>query len=85
MPTAEIRDLVILARIVQDDDGRYMVIVSTISADPLQTDNSGTIKSGEAATLELAEALREKLVPLVQAACRLRGHRVSKVERVGPG
>jgi hypothetical protein len=74
----------ICARIVQHDPLEFMVIVSTSGSDHTATDDSGTLRCGSSPTLAGANALREELIPIVRTAAHLRGHSVTKVERMGP-
>ena len=58
--------------------GRYFVNVSAVSDD--DPDRTGGVETGEAATKEEAEALRDQLVARITERLESRGHHVVNVK-----
>lgn len=58
---------------------RYFVTVSAASEE--DPDRTGGVETGEAATIEEANALRDRLIAELEAKLRARGHRVIDIRR----
>jgi hypothetical protein len=56
---------------------RFFVTVSAASVD--DPDRTGGVETGECATIEEANALRDRLVAELQARLRARGHHVADI------